>query len=176
MPIPQNLLLLVFAAFLLGWLLASVSASLTARHKAKKRDPRDVKIRSMQAELRVAQTEIAHLKSDADDQEMSLQETTTDLHRRNVVITEQKTVIDRLDYDLKGSVKKTRELRAELVDRATQNVHAEAKIREVETELSIAKASVDLLATGVLDYDGDAGEDDLSGQENVSGKTAKAAG
>ena len=52
MPIPQNLLLLVVAAFLLGWLLASVSASLTARYKAKKRDPRDETIRSLEAELR----------------------------------------------------------------------------------------------------------------------------
>ena len=47
---------------------------------------------------------------------------------------------------------KTRELRGELADRATENVHAEAKIREVETELSVAQASTDLIATGVLDY------------------------
>ena len=31
-------------------------------------------------------------------------------------------------------------------------MHAEAKIREVETELSVAQASTDLIATGVLDY------------------------
>ena len=153
MQFPQNLLLLVVAAFLLGWLLASVSASLSARHKAKKRDPRDETIRSLEAELRVARTDVAHLKSEVDGQEKSLHETTTDLHRRDTVISDQQTVIDRLDYDLKGSVKKTRELRAEVADRATQNVYAEAKIREVETELSVAQASVEMLATGVLDED-----------------------
>ena len=176
MPIPQNLLLLVVAAFLLGWLLASVSASLTARYKAKKRDPRDEAIRSLEAELRVAQTELERQKSEADAQEESLRETTSDLHRRDTVITEQRTVIDRLGYDLKGSVKKTRELRAEVADRATQNVHAEAKIREVETELSVAKASADLMATGVLAYDVDSSEDDASAQDDESGNTAKAAG
>ena len=31
-------------------------------------------------------------------------------------------------------------------------MQAEAKIREVETELSVVQASSDLLATGVLDY------------------------
>ncbi len=31
-------------------------------------------------------------------------------------------------------------------------MHAEAKIREVETELSVAQASTDMIATGVLDY------------------------
>ena len=60
--------------------------------------------------------------------------------------------IEELKKDLTDSVKKTRELRAELADRATQNVHAEAKIREVETELSVAQASTDMIATGVLDY------------------------
>ena len=176
MSIPHNLLLLVIAAFLLGWLLASVSASLSARHKAKKRDPRDEKILSLEAELRVARTDVAHLKSDADGQEKSLQETTADVQRRDTVISEQQTVIDRLDYDLKESVKKTRELRAEVADRATQNVHAEARIREVETELSIAKASVDLMATGVLDFDEGATADDVPGQGDASGKTATAAG
>jgi hypothetical protein len=54
--------------------------------------------------------------------------------------------------DLTESVKKTRELRAELSDRATENVKSEVKLREVETELSVAHASTDLIATGVLDY------------------------
>ena len=57
-----------------------------------------------------------------------------------------------MQSDLKDSVLKTRELRGELAQRATENVHAEAKIREVETELSVAQASTDLIATGVLDY------------------------
>ena len=47
---------------------------------------------------------------------------------------------------------KTRELRAELSDRATENLKSEVKLREVETELEVAQASTDLLATGVLDY------------------------
>ena len=53
---------------------------------------------------------------------------------------------------LKDSVKKTRELRHELSHRAEENVRSEVKLREVETELSVAQASTDLIATGVLDY------------------------
>ena len=37
-------------------------------------------------------------------------------------------------------------------ERATENVRSEVKLREVETELSVAQASTDLIATGVLDY------------------------
>ena len=62
------------------------------------------------------------------------------------------TRIEKIQSDLKYSVIKTRELRAELAERATENVHAEAKIREVETELSVAHASTDMIATGILDY------------------------
>ena len=47
---------------------------------------------------------------------------------------------------------KTRELRAELSERATENLRSEVKLREVETELEVAQASTDLIATGVLDY------------------------
>jgi len=68
------------------------------------------------------------------------------------VISDQLSKLERLQRDLKDSVMKTRELRSELTERATQSVHAEAKIREVETELSVAQASTDLIATGVLDY------------------------
>lgn len=174
MPISQNLLLLVVAAFLFGWLLASISASLTARHKAKKRDQRDETIRSLEADLRVARSELERQQSEADTQEDSMRETTSNLHRRETLIGEQQTIIDRLGKDLKGSVRKTRELRAELADRATQSRYAEAKIREVETELSVARASADLYATGALDYNKDSSEDDASGNNGSSSKTAKA--
>ena len=49
-------------------------------------------------------------------------------------------------------MKKTRELRADLSDRATENIKSEVKLREVETELSVAQAATDMIATGVLDY------------------------
>jgi hypothetical protein len=55
---------------------------------------------------------------------------------------------------------KTRELRAELTERATESVYAEAKIREVETELSVAQASTDMIATGILDYSFNPDQDD----------------
>ena len=140
-------------AFLLGVLLAVGIGRLTKRRHAAKRDPRDEQIRSLQAELRVARSEVERQKGEAEQHRLSLEDTTFNLRAQTSVVTGQKSEIDRLAHDLKSSVKKTRELRAELADRATQNVYAEAKIREVETELSVAQASVEMLATGVLDED-----------------------
>jgi len=149
----QNLVLMTGGAFVLGWLLSSISSSLGSRHKAKKRDPRDDRIRSLEADTRVARTDADKAQANFDKLEEELEEARGGIERRDNVITEQQSKLDRVSRDLKESVMKTRELRAELANRATENVHAEAKIREVETELSVAQASHDMLATGVLDYD-----------------------
>ena len=150
--LPDQLILYTAGAFLVGWLLSSFSASMGARYRAKKRDPRDDRIRELEAELRIAQGNFEKNTNELERLENELKETTIGIERRDNVISEQQSKLDRVKIDLKDSVMKTRELRSELAERATENVHAEAKIREVETELSVAQASTDLIATGVLDY------------------------
>ena len=150
--LPNELILSVGAAFLLGWILATISSSLSARHRARKRDPRDDRIRELEASLRIAQSETSDSRTDLQKLEDQLKETTVGLERRDIVITDQQSKLEKVSSDLKESVLKTRQLRSELADRATASVHAEAKIREVETELSVAQASTDMIATGVLDY------------------------
>ena len=135
--LPNELILIAAGAFLLGWILASISNAISSRYRARKRDPRDDRIRELEAELRIARTDVENSKLNAEKLED---------------ISEQQSKLEKISGDLKDSVLKTRELRSELAERATQNVHAEAKIREVETELSVAQASTDLIATGVLDY------------------------
>lgn len=150
--LPNELILIAAGAFLLGWILSSISNAISSRHRARKRDPRDDRIRELEAELRIARTELDNSKSSSEKLEDELKETSIGIERRDNVISEQQSKIEKVARDLKESVLKTRELRAELAERATENVHAEAKIREVETELSVAQASTDLIATGVLDY------------------------
>jgi chromosome segregation ATPase len=157
--LPQNLILMTGGAFLLGWLLSYVSSRLGAKYRTMKRDPRDDRIRSLEAELRVANSQKAKSLEDAEKLEDQLKETTVGLERRDNVISAQQSRIETISRDLKDSVQKTRELRSDLAERATENVHAEAKIREVETELSDAQASRDMLATGVLDYQDMPGDD-----------------
>ena len=159
---PQNLILYLLGAFVLGWLLSSISSRLGSKYRATRRDPRDDRIRSLEAELRVARTDNDKSKDKFGDFEEQLKETTVGLERRDDVISEQQAKIDELSKDLRDSVQKTRELRAELAERATENLHAEAKIREVETELSVAHASKDMLATGILDYDEEEGHPEVT--------------
>lgn len=145
-------LLLIAGAFLIGWLLSATQARLTAAMRAKRRDPRDDRIRSLEAEVRIAQSDVEKMRETDEAREKELVETREGIEKRDNVIAHQQSRLESMSKDLKSSVLKTRELRSELSERATQNMRSELKIREVETELEVAQASTDLLATGVLDY------------------------
>lgn len=150
--LPQTLILMVAGAFLLGWILSVINSRIGDKTRARKRDPRDDRIRSLEAELRVSTTDLEESHRKASKLATELEDSEEGVEKRDNVITKQLFKLDATTKDLKDSVLKTRELRAELSDRATENVKSEFKLREVETELSIAHASTDMIATGVLDY------------------------
>ena len=163
-------------AFLIGWILSAISSRLGDRHRARRRDPRDDRIRSLEAELRVAQTDAEKSREKCEELEAELDDINEGIEKRDNVITHQQSKLEQTTADLKESVIKTRELRAELSERATENLKSEVKLREVETELEVAQASTDLIATGVLDYTmAPDGEED-SAREAAAESTGKAAG
>ncbi len=170
--LPQNLILMTVGAFLLGWILSSISARMGTSKRAKKRDPRDDRIRSLEAELRIAQTELGQVKESAEQFEKELETAQEGIEKRDKVISHQQRRVDELKNDLRDSVLKTRELRSELSNRAEESVRSEAKLREVETELSVAQASTDMIATGVLDYslapEAEDDDDDVAAASNAA--------
>jgi hypothetical protein len=152
MDTPETILYVAGGAFLLGWFVGKIGAYFGNKIQARNRDPRDDRLRSMNAELRIAQTDAGKAKTELEEQSKSLTEEQGTVVARDKLIVEQGDTIIRLKSDLKESVIKTRELRAELSDRATESVKSEVRLRDVETELSVAQASTDMIATGVLDY------------------------
>ncbi len=136
----------------MGWFVGKIGAYFGNKIQARNRDPRDDRLRSMNAELRIAQTDAGKAKAELEERSKSFTEEQNTVVARDKLIVEQGDTITRLRSDLKGSVLKTRELRAELSDRATESVKSEVRLRDVETELSVAQASTDMIATGVLDY------------------------
>ena len=175
--LPQNLILYTAGAFFIGWMLSAISSRMSSKFEARKRDPRDDRIRSLEAELRVAQSESEKSTEKGTDLADELKEALESGEKRDNVISHQQERIEELTADLKESVLKTRELRNELSERATEGIKSELKIREVETELEVAQASTDMIATGVLDYsltEEAIQEEDqrIEGDDADSGKTA----
>ena len=148
----DELILVIAGVFLLGCLLVAMVSRSSSGSSSGKQDPRDGRIRALEAELRIAKSVGADSSTDLEKLQDELKETSVGLVRRDNVITDQQSKLKRVSTDLEKSVRKTRQLRSELADRATQSAQAEAKIRQVETELSVAQASTDMIATGVLDY------------------------
>jgi len=174
--LPQNLILMTTGAFLLGWILSAINARIGDKTRARKRDPRDDRIRSLEAELRVSNGDLEESRKKAEKLAKKLEDSAEGVEKRDNVITHQQLKLDATTKDLKDSVLKTRELRAELSDRATENVKSEVKLREVETELSVAQASTDLIATGVLDYSlTPDGEDESENDDGEASERTKAA-
>lgn len=173
MDAPQTIIYIAGGAFLLGWLVGKIGAYFGNRFTSSKRDPRDDRIRSLEAELRVAQTDAEKAKWTLDDRNKELKEEKEQVAEREATIEVLTAKVVQLRADLKESVKKTRELRSELSDRATENVKSEVLLREVQTELSVAQASTDLIATGVLDYSA-APDDEDDGSAAASTKVQSA--
>lgn len=147
-----NLIVYTVGAFVLGWILSAISSRTSNHKQGPSRRSNDHLIRSLEADQRVAQTDSEKSKENREKLEGELKQTTVDLEKRDGVISHQQQQIDKFKRDLKASVRKTRELRSELTDRASENIRSEVKLREVETELEIAQVSADMIATGVLDY------------------------
>ena len=164
---PEILIYVAVAAFLLGWFVGKIAAYFGNRFAARDRDPRDDKIRSIGADLRVAQTDATKAKAKLEEESKSLKEEQETVAARDKTSEEQNATIKKLKLDLKESVMKTNELREELSDRATENIKSEVKLRDVETELSIARASTDLIATGVLDYTEEEDENPKSAVKSI---------
>ncbi len=163
METPQTLLFMTAGAFFLGWFVGKVGAYFGNKYTAKQRDPRDDRIRSLEAELRIARSEAEKAQGELEGKDKELADARREYDDVERHLHKQEEVMVELRKDLKESVRKTRELREELTERATENLRSEVKLREVETELSVAQASTDLIATGVLDYtaapDGEEDED-----------------
>lgn len=172
--IPQDMILYVTGAFLAGWVLSRVSATITRSIRSGQRDPKDRRIRSLEAELRIAHSEREKYAENTEALEKGLEEAVAGNKKRDNVIAHQQRRLGGLSGDLKDSVKKTRQLRNELSDRATESLRSEVKLREVETELEVAQASTEFIATGVLDYSL-VNDDDDEGDVDVAQAGQKAA-
>ena len=166
---PEILIYLTVGAILLGWLVGKVGSYFGNKLAAPEREPRDARIRSLEADQRVSKTQFDQTQTSLDVQAVALADTQQLIIERDQIITDQHRNVRKLQDDLKDSVLKTRELRRELSTRAADDLKSKVRLRDVETELSVAQASTDMIATGVLDY-----SMAPDAEEEVEGLTVKA--
>ena len=102
---------MTIGAFLLGWVLSSISSRMSDRSRARRRDPRDDRIRELEAEHRIASSEREQLREKHESLLEELEDANDSIEKRDNVISHQQSRVEELKKDLKESVAKTRELR-----------------------------------------------------------------
>lgn len=148
---PQTLLFAVVGAFIAGWVVAKIGAFFGNRFgKSAERDPKEGRIRSLEAELRVARSSKERAEEALQARDKELAGASAQIEEHAKTINGQLKTMEKLRKDLRESIKKTHELRDELSDRAEENLRSTVKLMQVETELSVVKETASLMETGQM--------------------------
>ena len=133
-------LILGLLAFLAGLLVARALAFLHAKTTEKESRENDRLLRSLEADLRVANKasanadeELRGANEELESANATVADLQTDLDQRTKQVKETNTL-------LKRECLKTNGLREDLSGRAEETIRAEAHARQIEVELSVVKA------------------------------------
>jgi chromosome segregation ATPase len=137
----QNQMLMAIAGlgFVVGALLMRAITK-PAEKLPVSEDPRNHRIREMEADLRTTRREVADLEQALEEKTEEFNTAVETLQGLRADLAEREDELAKIKGDLKGSVSKTRELRTELQDRATETIREQVRAEEAETELDVARA------------------------------------
>ncbi len=113
-------------------------------------DPRYHTIRQLDADLRVAQRELAEVREQLEQRDAEFQEAVSSLQEANTQNAVRENELQTLRLDLKAESKKTRELRQELTDQAEQRLREHVSRKEAETELEVARAGSEAVMDEII--------------------------
>jgi hypothetical protein len=150
--LPDQAIMMMASALLVGWLLGSISSKFRPKRGTRRQGRRDGSIQSLEAKLRIALADAEKKGNTIATVEKELADVRANAEKPNKVISDQQEQIVKLKKDLRYSIIKTRELRAEVANRAVENARSEVKLRQLETELGVAQVFTGLSASGVPDY------------------------
>jgi predicted nucleic acid-binding Zn-ribbon protein len=139
--------------FLLALLATRVGVSIAGRLSGKRRKAvaaghadagQEHGLRSLEAELRVARkkTELAEQRAAAVQDELA--ELRSECDRLRTKLARREEELAEAEQTLKEEIAKTVSLRHSLSDKAEETIRAQVKARDIETQLSIRQAGVNL--------------------------------
>jgi methyl-accepting chemotaxis protein len=127
------------SCFVMGCLLTLLLSSVRGR-KEDCEDPRNHTIRSLEADARTARREINELRDKFEAKTEEFNTSVATLQDLRGSLSDKDSCIEKLEADLKESVRKTRELRVELQERAAQSLRDSMRAEEAATEAEVARA------------------------------------
>lgn len=142
----QNLPLL--AACAASFVLGVVFSGLTFRSRraaVTRQDPRDHHIRQLEADLRLTRRKLEESTLQLETRSEEFDQSMATVHDLNSLLEQRNHQVEDLRKEVKGAVRKTRELRRELTERAEETLREHVRAKEAETELDVVRAGSDAL-------------------------------
>ena len=135
-------LILIFALIgvLGGWAMGRVGSWLGDRYGVRGREDIDHRIRGLEAELRVAQRKAEEAELAIERGREESQALQTQAAADSAALLEKVAELEQLQKRLADECTKTQALRQELIDRTEETIRASVRMKEAETELSVARA------------------------------------
>lgn len=128
---------------LAGWLMGR-AGSWFGHHTSRTREEElNHRIRALEADLRVAQRKAEDATTQIEQQRQEVETLHAQTQTGSDTVRQREELVQKLRQSLVEECAKTQSLRQELTNRAEETVRARAKVKEVETELSVARAGSD---------------------------------
>jgi chromosome segregation ATPase len=137
----QNELLLatLAAGFVVGmlfiWLFSKPKSSVPSGE-----DPRNHQIRALEADMRTAKRQLSDLQVELEAKNEEFDTAVSTLQGLRAKLSASDGEREHFRDELKESVSKTRELRQELQDRATETIREHLRAEDAQTELEVTRA------------------------------------
>lgn len=119
------------------------------------------RIRSLEAELRVAQRGLADLRTERDALADEAARLRQELDGRGMVADKRDDQIRKLKSELQHELAKTARLRQELADRAEEMIRTHVQLRDAENELGVSRLGSDVIVEQLKRFEQE--REDLSG-------------
>ena len=136
----DQLMMAIGAAGLIVGCLLTRMLSKSGRNNAKHEDPRNHRIRELEADLRSVKRQFEETEDELSATNEEFKTSVATLQHLRTKLAERDAKVEELTQELKGSVAKTRELRTELQDRAAEGLREHVRAQQAETELEVTRA------------------------------------
>jgi len=127
-------------AFIVGWVLAKIAGLLNKRSVAGETPNEHHQIRSLEASLRVAKKKAADVTEQFESTCVDFNALKEAHEELETDVQEREAALERARQAIRDETRKVHELRRELTDRAEAKIRAEAKAKDIETELDVMQA------------------------------------
>ena len=132
-----------------GWAMGRVGSWFGSRTSRSREEDLNHRIRALEADLRVAQRKADEATAQMEAQRQELETLRGQMQSESSAIRDRDQELKKLRHHLAEECNKTQSLRHELTSKAEETIRARARVKEVETELGVARAGSDAVLAEV---------------------------